>query len=93
MPTARITSTTSMCCAPRRVRARVSSNSRSPTTTFLGNAAVGPEIASPVCLDESLTSARATEHAIDLGACAVCNIKAARVGGSLEAVLRARPLC
>jgi len=63
-----------------------------PDDDILGNAAVAREIASPVCLDESLTSARATEHAIDLGACAVANIKAARVGGSLEAV-RVHDVC
>jgi O-succinylbenzoate synthase len=46
----------------------------------------------PVCLDESLTSAHDTEQAIELGACAVANIKAARVGGYLEAV-RVHDVC
>jgi O-succinylbenzoate synthase len=45
-----------------------------------------------VCLDESLISARATEQAIELGACAVVNVKAARVGGYLEAE-RVHDLC
>jgi O-succinylbenzoate synthase len=39
----------------------------------------------PVCLDESITSARAAADAIALGACSVVNIKAGRVGGYLEA--------
>ncbi len=39
----------------------------------------------PVCLDESIGSAAAARSAIALGACAVVNIKAARVGGYLEA--------
>jgi len=63
-----------------------------PDDDLLGNAAVARAIATPVCLDESLTSARATEHAIELGACAVVNLKAARVGGLLEAV-RVHDLC
>lgn len=39
----------------------------------------------PICLDESLTSARSTAHAIRVRACSVANIKAARMGGYLEA--------
>jgi O-succinylbenzoate synthase len=39
----------------------------------------------PVCLDESLTSAATTAAAIRAGACSVVNIKAARMGGYLEA--------
>ncbi|GAA1984744.1 o-succinylbenzoate synthase [Catenulispora subtropica] len=39
----------------------------------------------PICLDESITSARSAVDAIALGACAVVNIKAGRVGGYLEA--------
>lgn len=39
----------------------------------------------PICLDESITSARAAADAIRLGACRVVNIKAGRVGGYLEA--------
>jgi O-succinylbenzoate synthase len=57
-----------------------------PESNLLGSAKIAATIATPVCLDESLTSARVTEHAINLGACAVANIKAARVGGYLEAV-------
>lgn len=41
--------------------------------------------ATPICLDESLTSARSMAHAIRVRACSVANIKAARLGGYLEA--------
>ncbi|MFL6131997.1 MAG: o-succinylbenzoate synthase [Nocardioidaceae bacterium] len=39
----------------------------------------------PVCLDESLTSSATTAAAIRAGACSIVNIKAARMGGYLEA--------
>jgi o-succinylbenzoate synthase len=39
----------------------------------------------PICLDESLTSATATAAAIRAGACSIVNIKAGRMGGYLEA--------
>ena len=39
----------------------------------------------PICLDESLTSAATTAAAIRAGACSIVNIKAARMGGYLEA--------
>jgi O-succinylbenzoate synthase len=39
----------------------------------------------PICLDESLTSAKTTATAIRAGACEIANIKAGRVGGYLEA--------
>jgi O-succinylbenzoate synthase len=39
----------------------------------------------PVCLDESIGSAADALTAIALGACSVVNVKAARVGGYLEA--------
>jgi O-succinylbenzoate synthase len=42
-------------------------------------------VETPICLDESVTSARAAEAAIALGACSVVNVKAGRVGGYLEA--------
>lgn len=43
-------------------------------------------IRTPVCLDESVTSAQVAADAIALGACRVINIKPGRVGGYLEAV-------
>jgi len=39
----------------------------------------------PICLDESLTSAARTAEAIGAGACSVVNLKAGRMGGYLEA--------
>ena len=51
----------------------------------LGHAALAKRIRTPVCLDESITSARAAADAIRLGACAIVNIKPGRVGGYLEA--------
>src|SRR4051794_21692896 len=63
-----------------------------PADDVLGNAAVARSVTTPVCLDESLTSARTTAQAIELGACAVANIKPARVGGYLEAV-RVHDVC
>ena len=50
-----------------------------------GHAELARRITTPVCLDESITSARAAAEAIDRGACSVVNIKAGRVGGYLEA--------
>ena len=39
----------------------------------------------PICLDESITSAKTAADAIALGACTIVNIKAGRVGGYIEA--------
>jgi o-succinylbenzoate synthase len=46
----------------------------------------------PVCLDESITSAKVAADAIALGACRIVNIKPGRVGGYLEA-RRIHDLC
>ncbi len=43
------------------------------------------ELATPVCLDESIHSAEDARRAIELGSCRIINIKAGRVGGLLEA--------
>ncbi len=51
----------------------------------LGHAELARLIRTPVCLDESITSARAAADAIRLGACRIVNIKPGRVGGYLEA--------
>ena len=40
----------------------------------------------PVCLDESITSARVAEQAVDTGACRIVNIKPGRLGGFAESV-------
>jgi len=51
----------------------------------LGHAELARLIRTPICLDESITSARAAAQAITLGACKIVNIKPGRVGGYLEA--------
>ncbi|MGH2627149.1 MAG: o-succinylbenzoate synthase, partial [Anaerolineales bacterium] len=40
----------------------------------------------PLCLDESLRSARLARQALEIGACRILNLKAARLGGLIEAV-------
>lgn len=52
---------------------------------LLGHAALRQQLQTPICLDESITSAREAAQAITLGACEVVNIKPGRVGGLLEA--------
>lgn len=49
------------------------------------HAALAKLIRTPICLDESITSAKAAADAIALGSCAIVNIKPGRVGGYLEA--------
>lgn len=56
-----------------------------PTDDLRGHAALAQRISTPVCLDESICSARDAATAIALGACEVVNVKPARVGGYLEA--------
>jgi O-succinylbenzoate synthase len=57
-----------------------------PEDDLRGHAELARLIRTPVCLDESITSARSAADAIALGACSVINVKAGRVGGYLEAV-------
>jgi o-succinylbenzoate synthase len=52
---------------------------------LLGHAELARLLATPVCLDESITSPQAAATALRLGACSVVNIKPARVGGYLAA--------
>ena len=56
-----------------------------PEDDVLGHADLAKLIRTPVCLDESIESARDAAAAIRLGACAIVNIKPGRVGGYLEA--------
>jgi O-succinylbenzoate synthase len=56
-----------------------------PEDDLRGHAELARRLRTPLCLDESITSARAAADAIALGACQVVNIKAGRVGGYLEA--------
>jgi O-succinylbenzoate synthase len=50
------------------------------------------ELATPICLDESIRSAADAAAAIELGACRIVNIKQGRVGGIGEAV-RVHDVC
>lgn len=50
-----------------------------------GHATLAMRLQTPICLDESITSARDTATAIALGACQIINVKPARAGGYLEA--------
>jgi O-succinylbenzoate synthase len=56
-----------------------------PEDDIVGHAQLAAAIQTPVCLDESIVSARAAADAIKLGATSVVNVKAGRVGGYLEA--------
>jgi O-succinylbenzoate synthase len=51
----------------------------------LGHADLAKVVRTPICLDESITSAQSAAAAIRLGATQVINIKPGRVGGYLEA--------
>lgn len=56
-----------------------------PEDDIRGHAELARQVRTPICLDESITSARAAADAIALGATSVVNIKPGRVGGYLEA--------
>ncbi len=56
-----------------------------PEDDVLGHADLAKLIKTPVCLDESIESARDAAAAIRLGAAAIINVKPGRVGGYLEA--------
>jgi O-succinylbenzoate synthase len=55
-----------------------------PEDDVRGHADLAARVQTPICLDESITSARAAADAIAIGACSIINIKAGRVGGYLE---------
>lgn len=63
-----------------------------PEDDLLGHAMLAAALATPMCLDESITSLTVAEDAIDCGAAEVINIKAGRVGGYLAA-RRIHDLC
>lgn len=52
---------------------------------LLGHATLARALATPICLDESLTSETMVRQALDLGACAVVCVKAPRLGSWLAA--------
>jgi O-succinylbenzoate synthase len=53
---------------------------------LLNHAELQKKLATPICLDETITSAAVAADAIRVGACGVINIKLGRVGGLTEAV-------
>jgi len=52
----------------------------------LGHAMLAKEVATPICLDESITSLESARDALALKATSIINIKPGRVGGYLESV-------
>jgi o-succinylbenzoate synthase len=59
---------------------------------LVDHAALAPQLNTPICLDETLTSPARVKAALDLAACAVVNIKVGRVGG-LAATKRIHDMC
>lgn len=59
---------------------------------IVDHAALQRELRTPICLDESIGSADDARRALDLGACRIINVKAARMGGLSEA-RRCHELC
>lgn len=53
---------------------------------LLDHAKLQAELTTPICLDESITTMRRAEQALDLGSCRVINIKIGRVGGYSQAL-------
>lgn len=56
-----------------------------PADDLLGHAELARRLATPVCLDESITSVGAAAAALELGACSVVCVKPGRLGGVEEA--------
>ncbi|WP_106397865.1 o-succinylbenzoate synthase [Actinocorallia populi] len=56
-----------------------------PEDDIAGHAELARRLRTPVCLDESITSARIAADAIARGATSIVNVKPGRVGGFLEA--------
>ena len=59
---------------------------------LLDHARLQRELATPICLDESLASVHAVEQALDLDSCRIVNLKQGRVGGLTNA-RRVHDLC
>ena len=51
---------------------------------LVDHAALQQQLRTPICLDESIESARDARQALQLGACQVINVKPGRVGGFAE---------
>ncbi len=56
-----------------------------PASDLRSHVRLAAQSSTPVCLDESITSASAAVMAIEMEACSIVNIKPSRVGGYLEA--------
>ncbi len=59
---------------------------------LIDHAALQAQLRTPLCLDESIVSPSVARKALDIAACRVINIKAARVGG-LSAAVAIHDLC
>ena len=57
-----------------------------PEDDLLGHIELQRRLTTPVCLDETITSARVARAAIELEACRVINVKVGRVGGLAESL-------
>jgi o-succinylbenzoate synthase len=57
-----------------------------------GHVALAGRLATPICLDESVTSAALAARALDLGATSMVSVKAGRLGGLAEA-MRVHDVC
>lgn len=53
---------------------------------LIGHVRLQERLATPICLDETITSATVARGAIDAGACRVINVKMGRMGGLAESV-------
>jgi O-succinylbenzoate synthase len=53
---------------------------------LIGHVRLQERLATPVCLDETITSATVARGAIEAGACRVINVKMGRMGGIAESV-------
>lgn len=51
---------------------------------LLGHARLGSVLTTPICLDESITSAHRAWEALELGSCRIINVKQGRMGGVTE---------
>ena len=51
---------------------------------LVGHARLQERIATPICLDETITSEAVARGAIEIGACRIINVKIGRVGGLAE---------
>jgi O-succinylbenzoate synthase len=53
---------------------------------LVDHAKLQAKLKTSICLDESITSAKRAEHALDLGSCRIINVKIGRVGGYSQAL-------